>query len=360
MDRAQLKYLLNSGPSRVFDVRKLCHEDQHPPIFKTARLNGTILLKQSRSEKSLEEGPPILTMVFTPYDRKRPEEGGESFIFTPAGLRAALNDLVGEKNVNQEELAADTALLSLFDRLPSFSPFLMRDALERAEIRIPDGYFDVPQREAAMIKQRMRARLRPIVAIAFAADKKAITDTSIERLVQILWELKDMTELQPLVSAFQIPEDQAKEIFYCWTGIAFFENEYLKLQPRLKRMAAWMSAKSAPRELLPRELLDHYQHSAAGVRKHLQGHWKCALGILQDYMSTYQELVDSNGSAARFVEFLNRSKAHFWTLGGRLGRLEQSADIWDQVCSRVNFGQLPYERANELMSVLTLINASAD
>lgn len=361
MDRSQLRYLLNSGPSRVFDVRKLKLEQNLAPIFKIGKLNGAVLLKQTNPEGAAlnEEMPPIPTVIFMPYDRKRPEEGGESFTYSPSGMRTTVFELIGECSIKQEDLNHDIALLSTLDRTPSFSPYLIKDALERANIKIPDGYFTLPEREAAMIKQRMRARLRPLVASAFGGANKSVSETSIERLVQTLWELKDMTELQPLVTAFKIPSEHAPEIFYSWLGIAFFENEYLKLQLRLKRMAAWMSTRTAPRELLPRGLLDHYNHTVTSVRKHLQAHWKCSLAILQDYTSTYEALVDASGNAAPFIEFLRHSKDHFWTLGGRLGCLEQSVEIWEQICSRVNYAALTLERANELFGMLNLINASA-
>jgi hypothetical protein len=360
MDRTQLRCLLNSGPSRVFDVRKLHHEQQLEPIFKIGKLNNAILLKQSECDglANRETMPPILTKIFLPYDRHRPEDGGESFIFTPSGMRGAMIKLFGERNIKHEELAADTELITIFDRVPSFSPYLIRDVLERANLRIPEGYFAMPDREAAMIKQRMRARLRPLVASAFGSGNKAISETSMERLVQMLWELKDMDGLAPLVAAFKMAPERAPEIFYSWLGIAFFENEYLKLQPRLKGLAGWMGSRTTLREALPRELLDHYQHSVARARKLLQSHWKRSLSILQEYTSTYEELVGA-ATAARFIEFLRHSRAHFWALGGCLGCLEQSVEIWEQFCSPVNFGALPYERANELFNTLNLINASA-
>ncbi|MFO1185997.1 MAG: hypothetical protein U1E87_00170 [Alphaproteobacteria bacterium] len=362
MDRAQLRCLLNSGPSRVLDVRRLHLEQQLEPIFKIAKLNSAIFLKQSDAgeQGGREDLPPIPTKVYLPYDRRKPEDGGESFVFTPGGMRVAVVNLIGEKNINHEDLAADIEIVAILDRVPSFSPYLVRDALERASVRIPEGYLAMPDREAAMIKQRMRARLRPLVASAFGGGNKPISQTSIERLVQKLWELKDMDELLPLVQAFKIAPDQAPEIFYCWLGIAFFENEYIKLQPRLKKMAAWMANKSSPRELMPRGMLDHYFHSVTCVRKLLQGHWKRSLGILQDYTATYDELVGASAAATRFIAFLRQSKAHFWTLGGCLGRLDQSSEIWDQTCSKFNYETLSFDRGNELFAVLNLVNASGE
>ncbi|MFZ1991912.1 MAG: hypothetical protein WAW96_19325 [Alphaproteobacteria bacterium] len=360
MDRAQLKYLLNSGPSRILDVRKLHFEQKLVPLFKCGILNSTILIKQSAGAdlSDYDELPPIATKVYLPYDRKRPEEGGESFFFTPGTLRNAITNILGERNVEPESLAADTELLSLFGRIPSFSPYLMKDVLERANLVIPDGYFTLPPRESAMIKQRMRARLRPLVATAFAGQTGKMNETSIERLVQKLWELSDMKELMPLVHAFRITPEAAPEVFYCWLGIAFFENEYIKLQPRLKKLATWMSSRSNPRDILPRGVLDHYRHSIMRVRKLLQQHWKTSLGILQQYTSTYDDLVGASGSAKGFIEFLRQSKSHFWTLGGCLGRLEQSVEIWDQVCGRTNYEIITYERGVELFGILNLINTS--
>jgi hypothetical protein len=360
MDRAQLKYLLNSGPSRVLDVRKLHFEQRLEPLFKTNILNSTILIKQSGGLEGdeFEDLPAIATKVFLPYDRRKPEDGGESFFYTPHKLRFAIMTILGEKNVDPGQLAADTELLSLFDRLPSFSPYLMRDALERANLTIADGYFVLAEREAAVIKQRMRARLRPLVATAFAGTKSKMSETSIERLVQKLWELKDMTELLPLVHAFRITGEDAPELFYCWLGIAFFENEYIKLQGRLKRMAGWMASRSAPRDVLPRGVLDHYMHVVMRVRKLLQIHWKRSLGVLQQYTATYDELVGAAASAKGFIDFLRHSKSHFWTLGGCLGRLEQSVEIWDQVCSRSGFEILTFERGTELFGILNVINSA--
>ena len=75
MDRAQLKYLLNSGPSRILDVRKLHFEQKLVPLFKCGILNSTILIKQSGAQDlaDYEDLPPIATKVYMPYDRKKPE-----------------------------------------------------------------------------------------------------------------------------------------------------------------------------------------------------------------------------------------------------------------------------------------------
>jgi hypothetical protein len=352
MDRAQLKFLLHSGPSRIFDVRKLQFDAELSPLFKIGPLNSAILIKQSppRDWPDAKELPPIANLIYLPYDRARPEDGGESFYFTPANVRGAF---VGH---DADNVGADIDLLSLFNKVPTFSPYLIKDILERADITIPEGYFTLPERESMMIKQRMQARLRPLVATAFGSGDKAVSDSSIEHLVQKLWELKDLEELQPLIQAFRISIDDAPEVFYCWLGIAFFENEYIKLQPDLKTMAEWLSKGAIPRDPMPTTVLEHLKHTVTTVRRLMQQHWKSVHAILHEYSATYEELVGPSGSAQHFIEFLRPSKTHFWTLGGCLGRLDQSVEIWRFVNERNDHKPLNFEQSVELFGILNSIN----
>jgi len=358
MERMQLRYLLNSGASRVFDVRHLHFNNGCDPLFRVSALNSAIIIKQSGQLISDDEGlPPIANKIFMPYDRDRPEDGGKSFFYTPKNLRLAFG---GEKAGDARaaaDIAADIALFSLFDKLPSFSPYLMKDLLERAGVTIPAGYFSVPEREVVMIKARVKTRLRPLVATAFGGEK-SVGEGSIETLVDKLWLLEDLEELAPLVAAFRITMEQAPETFYCWLGITFFENEYLRLQPELKKMAEWMNASSTPRDPMPREVLSEYKHLILRARQLLQQNWKGALDILNEYSQSYETLIAATGSAQRFIEFLRHSKEHFWALGGSLGRLEQSVEIWHYVCSKVDYKPLGYEQGRELFAALNVVNAA--
>lgn len=358
MERAQLRYLLHSGPSRVLDVRGKHFGDGCDPLFKTSALNSAIIIKQSGYLVSDDENlPPIANKIFLPYDRDRPDDGGKSFFFTPRNLKLAFGDEKGADPRTAADIASDISLLSLFDKLPTFSPYLMKDVLERAGVAIPEGYFSVPEREAGMIKARVRARLRPLVATAFGGGDKPVGDSTIESLVEKLWLLKDLQELAPLIAAFRISMEDAPETFYCWLGITFFENEYIKLQPELKKMATWMGLNAALREPMPREVLAEYRALILRARQLLQQNWKGALEILNEYTRTYESLIAAGGSAQQFIEYLRHSKDHFWTLGGSLGRLEQSVEIWHHVCAKVDYKALNYEHGRELFAVLNTINA---
>jgi len=356
MDRKQLKSLLSSGTSRILDVRKLHFEQGLAPLFQSSVLNGAILIKQAPSEDMrIRAGlPQMVTLIFIPYNRAKPEEGGESFFYTPENLRLTLSQ--SARGNTAEAVAADGNLLTALDRIPAFNPWLVLDVLRRANIAIPNGYCEVGEREAALIQQRMRARLRPLVAMAFTG--KNIDGTTIERLVHMLWELKNLSEIEPLITAFRVDMKDAPEVFFCWLGLAFFENEYLKLQLRLKGMTAWMASQARPKGALPRDVLEHHMHMVDLVRKRLQITWKTALTILQSYTSTYEELIKPGGDVARFIEFLQQSHTHFWTLGCCLGRLEQSLEIWEELCALHKGAAFTYNASTELFVQLAQITAA--
>lgn len=98
MDRAQLKYLLNLGPTRILDVHKLQIEQKLAPLFKVGFFNNAILIKQSGGNdlSDWEELPPIGTKIYLPYDRRKPEDGGDLF-FTSTNFRNAVKNSLGEK-----------------------------------------------------------------------------------------------------------------------------------------------------------------------------------------------------------------------------------------------------------------------
>lgn len=360
MQRDHLKYLLRSGSSRVLDVRKQHHETGSEPLFRTGFLNSAILIKQSGTPLSAgaETLPPISIKVFMPYDRARPDDGGKSFMFTPNSFRKIL---VGkeDRNALTDDVDADLEVLQRLNDLPTFSAYLAKDTFDRANLKVPDGYFDLPEAEAAVIRQRAQTRLRSLVAAAFSGAADAPDDARIDEMTQKLWEFADLSELELMIGAFGIKKEEAPELFHSWLGIAFFEGEYIKLQPRLTKLAAWISGNVKPRDPLSQELLHQYKDLIFRTRKSVQTQWKTALQVLTEYSETYEMLIKAEGPAQRFIDFLKASKYHFWTLGDRLGQLEQSVGMWEQACSRAGDQPFTYKTGHELFSVIHTISGGS-
>lgn len=359
MQRVLLKYILRSGSSRVLDVHRKTHEAGSEPLFRTGFLNSAILIKQSGAPPvaGSEALPPISIKVFMPYDRERPDDGGKSFMFTPNSFRRIVAGK-SERGGSSDDLDADLEIFLRLNEVPTFSAYLARDIFDRAKLKVPRGYFDLPESEAQAIRQRAQTRLRSLVSAALASADSAPDDRRIDELTQKLWELADLEELEAMIGAFGIKKEEAPELFYSWLGIAFFEGEYIKLQPRLTKLAAWIGGNTKPRDQLSQELLCQYKDLILRTRKSVQTQWKTAIQVLSEYSQTYEMLIKAEGPAQRFIDFLKASKDHFWTLGDRLGQLEQSVGIWEQACSHAGDEPFTYKTGHELFSVIHSINSN--
>ena len=97
MHRDILKQYLRAGPSRRFDVAHFSHKlPKDAPasayLFTHGFLNNTILFKwvDVDDRHSGEEARPVNTLMYLPYDRHKPGEGGESLIFLRGEPAAAV------------------------------------------------------------------------------------------------------------------------------------------------------------------------------------------------------------------------------------------------------------------------------
>ena len=362
MHRTHLKYLLRSGSSRVLDVRKQHHETGSEPLFRTGFLNSAILIKQSGVAGAVgsEHLPPISIKVFMPYDRTRPDDGGKSFMFTPNNFRKILAGKAGKNGATADSLDADLELFSRLNELPTFSAYLAKDIFDRANLRVPDGYFDLPDGEAAAIRSRAQSRLRSLVVAALGGSASALNDEKIDELTHKLWDFGDFQELESMISAFQIKKEEARDLFYSWLGLAFFEGEYVKLQPRLAKLASWIADSTKPRDQRSQEFLAQNKDLILRTRKTMQEQWKTALQVLREYSETYEMLIKAEGPAQRFIDFLKSSKDHYWTLGDRLGQLEQSVGVWEQACASGGDESFTYKTGQELLSAISSINGGSE
>ena len=355
MDRETLSYFLNSGSSRVFNPRKIAGADKQKRVFHINALNQCFFFKYpiAADDTNSEYQQPIVTLAYYPYDRSHPAGGGESFIYTPDSLTYYLNKFANSADVTSSGVLHDNEVLDVLDSVPTFSPFLLKEAFERSSLNLTGLQFEITDRESAKIKQSLRNRLRPLVGFAFGDQgNRGANRQAIETLTERLWELDDMKALTPLIEAFRMPPDQAKELFYGWTGITFFEQEYIRLQPSLRDLAQWFVVASKPKENLPRAVLEPYTTKLTSVKTLVRVHWRASLEIINEYSSTYEAMLSSTGNAAGFVKFLNNSSAHFWALGAHLSRLDHAAEILGKIGGRGSSPPYNFDYCERVLSVL--------
>jgi len=335
MERAVLKQFLRAGPSRRFDVaalsRRIAQETPGQPLlFHTRFLNQAILLKLARGggDRPVRAGEPFAdTLIYLPYDDGKPGDGGEGFVFTPEMFRKICEDKLSQHDHHATPNPGDVDKLRVLRALPTFSPFLVELAFQRAGIELGASSAQLSPALRRKITCHLKGRLRPLIVAAFKSSA-ANVDRAVEELVQKLYCMRDFDGFKPLAGALRLPPEQAAGLFNAWLGITYFEHEYSILQPRLAALAGWLGKLgNNVKERYSRSEGECLSYMIQEIRKQVREDWNEVVGISQDYRVSYEGLV-FNGCIEPFTAFLSEAEAHYWTMGDLLGRLEQTVLAW--------------------------------
>jgi hypothetical protein len=236
MDREILGIFLQSGPARKFDVSRFTRTivtsgvaDQ-PVLFRNKFLNYAILFKciilddYAKSERDKS----ISTLVYMPYDSLRPNDGGESFVFSPADFSRYCAHKLHTANIDLMAVEYDLELLKILDSLPTFSPLIVELALERNNMAIPNAYLDLTPELRVKLRAQLKGRIRPLIVAAY--DKSSVSvEKAVEEMTGKLFSLHNVREILPLVQALRLPPENAIESDLVYNGeIAKFSKFLLK------------------------------------------------------------------------------------------------------------------------------------
>ena len=235
---------LESGASRVFNCLQLTRNlrdrrglpaSAELPItdlfFESRHLNNAILVKETSltsvfSRDPCDERLPIRTKLFLPYNIDAPYAGGQSSFTDEPKFEEALTYLAGSGGGSEERLQRDLSKIRLIEQLPSLAPFLLKDKFKLAGLTTNESYFRLPAEEWSNIRAHIRQRF--VVMTRFASQSQGdVPQEVVDRLVDRIWEARDLEPVFPLLKAIGLPADKAAEFFYCWKGISFFEYEFL-------------------------------------------------------------------------------------------------------------------------------------
>ena len=178
MDRARLRAVLAGGSSIIFDGRPR-HvvertEGSGEGFFESRLLRNVLLVKLVESNGDALSRAELQTLLYFPYDPQQIGDGGSSLVYSRDQLRIALVRNFGLEKLDERKFAADLSKLEVFGRVPSFSPFLLRDAFERASLAVNSEFFAITESEAEAVRERLKARLKPLAAIALDLSPELI------------------------------------------------------------------------------------------------------------------------------------------------------------------------------------------
>lgn len=329
MERSELRALLEAGPSRRFNVLEVTLRQQRQggaTLFRHGFLNRSIILKhldhreRGRGNTVAPSGQrPANTLIYLPYDPARPFDGGESLLYSRQAFRALQADRGGSASVAATHLRHDEAILDVLDDLPALNPFLLREAVARAGLSVPDAYVAPDPDIAERLQRRLHRRVRPLVIAAFANDEAA-ADCALGALVEAFLQPERSAHLEPLATALQLEPDEAPRLLSAWAGIVFFEEELARLKPAIHEFAQWLTQRAAADPA-------HVDVAVDRVRRRMRAAWAEIREIVDTYQTSYQELVFKRRPDP-FVAFLSRCGDSYRSMGDLIGRFEQAVHAW--------------------------------
>lgn len=354
MERGLLKHLLCAGPSRCFDVRFFTNKIDDPQaerLFSCSILNSAILLKKVEADnyRHGEDIKPVSTLIYLPYDNKRPQDGGESLIFREIDMIKYLRYKLSGIAAGTLNVEGDLAKLRVLDGLPTFSPFIMDLAFEREQIAIPEGYLQLTPGLRNKLTAHLKGRLRPLIVAAYSRSRSNI-EKAVEDLTNKLFYMRCINEILPLVEALRLRPETAEEVMTAWIGIAYFEYEYSTLQHSLKGCAGWLAKHGQPREL-GRQDKDYVASLVLPIRNKIRSDWNEIVSISAAYRSSYDAVV-FNGRMDPFIQFLGQVRQNYWQMGSILGRLEQTVLVWKHFTHGDPERRMSTSRLVDLLSLL--------
>lgn len=322
MSQAQLKVLLTSGSSSiVFDARPAGTQpaDGRGPFFSLGVLKNAIVIKAGEGQSGLR------TKLFLPFDSTNATRGGMSMECSHDMTASTLESFFSVR-FDPKIMEKDLKKIEILARTPSFAPFLLRDAFERAAVPVDVRHFQVSDSEVRELKDILKAKLKPLAAMALPAAGANIDGSKLVLLVNKLWELNDMAFLAPLTQALKIPPGETVETLYAWIGVSYFNREFTKRQAALRAFAEWLVSKPPFAPGTRDDLLAQFEADRKPVRDRVRAAWTAAGSIFDRFNSSYDRLIQ-HSDASLFIEYLSRVRADFEALGLHLAFIEQALCI---------------------------------
>jgi hypothetical protein len=363
MDDRNLRLKLESGASRVFNCLQLTRglrdagsEDAPAePFFALRGLNNIIFIKETalpgRSGRAAPEASlPVRTKLFIPYNPANPYEGGQSSFTDETRFEEAIAYLTGASAASSEPFRRDLEKIRLLEQMPSLDPFLLKDKFTLSGIKVNDAYFKLSQEDWTNIRTHIRQRF--VMMSRFAAEGQGeVSDEVVDRLVDRIWEARQIEPLYPLLTAFGLPVEKAAEFFYAWKGIAFFDFEFARNAERVRGFSSWLQTATV-RGALHRAEAEAFDQDRAQVRAQLRGKLGETLSILTEFNESFDQLFRRRETARAFSSFMLNSRRHFWQLGNNLNGIYHVVSLWDRVTGRLPGRAVPAVQMAQLMRVL--------
>lgn len=358
--------MLSAGSSRVLDCCTVAQaiaaiepgtETPGPLLFQTPALNTAVLIKALPPDHRFVDsrGQPrtrVGTKIYVPFDGRRLADGGQTTFFGTKQFQSAMAGLIDlDQPAKRAAFESDCAKLVMLDKLPSLAPFLLRDRLELSKIEVDRRYFQLPEEEWRQICAFIRAEFARIVDAILPEQRKA-NQEKFDRLLDKLWALSDVQELQELADAFQIPRADCLDTFYAWKGVIYFKFEFARAWPQMQPCFEWLKANAELHQITDPKVRQGLQAVLRDIYGRLAQAVKDVRERLKAYENSFEALFGAKGDPRPFLTFLKDAQEQFTVIGLSLARAQHMVEVWQTRSSAFPGRRMPGGAVRDLLAAL--------
>ncbi len=353
MAQDYLKPMLDVGSPRVLNCnvisRRLGAENPEAQLFFRCKpLNKLVLIKDTDLQ-GYGSKASIGTKLYVPFNENDIYEGGRTVFVHDKMMPQALEDSFGAGALPPVSLEEDLRILRILDSLPSMDPFLLKDVFIREKIEMNPAYFDVPADLWDQIELYILQGFEPLARAAF--PDAIASDEMARKLIEKIWEGRDLDALRPLIMALRLPKGEELEIFAAWKGVIFYGFQRQRTLPSIGDMQSWIQEIKIPLAAVSSVERAEIKAAIEEVKTSLQQEWGLADKVLKTYQEAYEKMFKEQAGSGDFVKFMQNSNQAYRTLGNSLGKVGHAVYCWDSMTKRYKDRKMPWEPTRELLGL---------
>lgn len=300
-------------------------EYQQKPLFKSKRLNRTLIVKHAvrPHERQLFRRPPVAaTKIIVPFASDQLELGGASILVNEERFEKLLRDTVGGY-ASDTEFQSDVELLRTLASLPSFDPFLMRERLRTTGFEAARCYFDIAEADVARMRAFVGKEISELINLAFASGGNASGDLS-SKMADKLMTDETAKSLDPLRQVLRLSGEEYKEGIFAWKGFLYYKWLMAELKPQLAAFKPRFAGCRVVRATMEERT------DLANMRKAILDQMMLANNRVEECLAEYAAAFASlsGGQAGAFREFLLKAPSMFIPIGEAVGVVRHIHSFW--------------------------------
>jgi hypothetical protein len=261
----------------------------------------------------------VATKLLFPLDPTDLNIGGQYVFLDQPNYLDAISSHIGRP---VDEGSRDIRLMRLLDGVPSLDPFILRETLSQNGFHIDQRYYELDEAVLARMEAFVLSELSQLVNLA---DSSSRSSAGAQRLVQKLLASDYGEEFETLRAVFRIPDEQFREIMFCWKGFLYYKWNALGMDQQIRNVINGMAGVALTKT--DSETLKYLSEARRRIASTAIAAFNESVSIINNYNQTYGELI-RNHNPGPFREFLYQAPSKFLRLGEVMGQLSHIVQFW--------------------------------